>query len=268
MNATQLKQAFADLPPLDEKHGADAWQRRMRKLRQAMEKRDPSKFLGWAMLRGAMFVGDMPFIHDLYDELMADTGTDWRAVITEPGIGNPARLPYAEWTSGNLVLQAAHVKRWMDWSGIHVKDLGSIIEIGGGYGALALVVYRLGFAGHYWLYDFPEMCLMQRYYLDNTIPEASYITFSNTRGVPPNRADLLIAMASWSEMPIKERGPIAAVDTDGYLVSYKPSKGGHNSIYFAEFTASKPDFDWIDFQGSWKRGGHYLLGRRRDDPTD
>lgn len=257
-DAKGLKHAFANLPPIDEKYGDLAWHRRLRKLRWYVEKKDPARFLNWPTLRASMFAGDVPFIKKLYDELMGDGAADWRKVIAEPGVGEPARLSYAKWTSGNLVLQAQHIKRWMDVTGGNVDALDSIVEIGGGYGALALVCHRLGFRGTYYLHDFPELILLQESYIAATVKGADVVSVADLAQMPP--VDLLIAMASWAEMPMKERRGCEGILAASYLVSYKPFCYGNNQDYFGAFRADRPGLCWYDERGGWANKGRYMIG--------
>lgn len=263
-DAKALQQAFADLPLLDKRRGDRAWYMRRRKLRYAMQRNNPARFLNWAMVRGAMFVGHEPFIQKMFSELMDDGARDWHSAIQEPGIGQPARLPYAEWTSGNMVLQAYHLKQYMDVTGLDVRWMTHILEVGGGYGALALICRRLGFTGVYHIFDFPEFILLQRHYVRAYGYDSRPV--QDWRDVPA--LDLLIALASWAEMPLDEREPIERQPTASYLVTVRGYGNIDNNAYFKQLAEDRPDYDWYHRNSPHSGNVRYLIGARGIDATD
>lgn len=135
-----------------------------------------------------------------------------------------------------LVEQAHHLKRWEDTTGKRVEDLDRILEFGGGFGACALVVRRLGFAGDYAIYDLPEFALLQKWYLDK---QGISVRRGERTGA---RADLLIAAYSISETPIVFRDEfMSEIEAGSYLFLYSPQFADYNNVaYFAEFTRQKP----------------------------
>jgi hypothetical protein len=135
-------------------------------------------------------------------------------------------------------------------------DLEDIVEIGGGYGALCAEIYSQGFAGAYTIFDFPEMLLLQQFYLNN--PK---VQFSSTVEELPHTS-LLIAMWSLSEMPIELRGRLLEqLNPTHYFIAYQASfQGVDNKKYFSALRASKPELTWIDIPISWVKDNRYLIG--------
>lgn len=99
----------------------------------------------------------------------------------------------------NAVHQAYHLIQFMEATGIKdVRDLGTILEIGGGYGALRKVIWELGHREPYTIVDLGPMLRMQEKYL-GSIP-TTYLLASSHELV-----GTAFAMWSLSEMPVIER---------------------------------------------------------------
>ena len=115
-----------------------------------------------------------------------------------------------------------------------LKDCKSIIEIGGGYGDMCSLVHALGFKGKYFIYDFPEVQSIQKYYLEHQGINASYINMDNIGELAP--CDLVIATWSLSEIPIIDREPIMSriYISNKWLVMYQAKIFGSvdNTEYF------------------------------------
>lgn len=194
----------------------DFWKTRQIEVIDRLQRESPADFLKWPEIVFTMFVGDAPYIRTEFNALQAsDDWPLWAGVIQESGIGNPARLPYADYTSGNLVHQAYHLMRWQRATGRNVSDLKTIVEIGAGYGAMALLVNRLGFIGRYIVIDLPVFGLLQDYYLSQF-----GISVEHRTGNEALNTDLLIGLWSLSEMTVKDREQaLSGITTDGYLVA-------------------------------------------------
>jgi hypothetical protein len=258
MNADDLRAAFAALPKRDP---VTKWERYCVDLRRQVENGDLDKFLTWPTIQATMFVGDVYYIKDELDALMTERKY-WREAIAETGVGKPPRLPYAKWTSGNLVHQAYHLKQWRDFTGLDVAQLERIVEVGAGYGVMPLIINRLGFRGKYWLEDFMEFQFLQLYYLAQTTDDGTWI-LGWPYQVMCDRS-LFIALFSLSEMPLDERLMIGAdrISADSYLIAYQPRWDGvDNTAYFEQFRADRPDVEWIDHEGSLMPC-RYLIGKR------
>lgn len=194
MTADELREAFSRLPPIEDT--GDFWEMRRATIRQHVALKDPRTFLQWSDIEATMFVGDAPYVHEELKTLRKWHG--WPHAVVEDSFP-VKRLPgKLWWTSGNLIHQAYHLLTWEAGAGRLIEKQSRIVEIGGGYGALAKVTRRLGFTGAYVIYDLPEMTLLQRYYLTEC-----GITDVDCRSVlpaAPEEYDLFIGLWSLSEM--------------------------------------------------------------------
>jgi len=252
MNTEDLRAAYAELPPLPPP--VTTWDEHRHALREQVANDYPARFLRWRPVRGTIAIRCDGYIQDELAELKADE-RDWAGVIADPGFGgNPHPCP--DGASGTLIHQAYHLKQWMDRTSVKVSDLSSVFEIGAGYGAMALVLERLGFRGAYYVHDLPEMALLCQYYLANV--ETGIVPIFEI----PDSADLIIAMHSWNEMPMNERGPVEAVEGGEYLIAYKEIYGEmDNSGYFKRIVTERPRLAWESWQPAYRKGLRwYLVG--------
>ncbi len=192
------------------------WGRCQTALLNHLRTEDPDNFLTWPEISGTMFVADAPYTRlELFALETSEDWLQWREVIQESDTGKPLRLPYADYTSGNLVHQAYHLKRWQDATGLKVSLLKTIIEIGGGYGAMAVIAQRMGFTGRYVIIDLPVLSMLQRFYLSQVGYTAEWALTGD--GLT---ADLLIGLWSLSEMNEEDRGrALTNLSAAGYLVA-------------------------------------------------
>ncbi len=255
MNADELKATFANLLPFTP---ATTWDHHRATLREHVATHSIKKFTTWSTVTATMFVGEAPYIEGELLELM--TYRDyWLPALTETLVGKPPRLSYAPWTSGNLIHQAYHLKQWVDKTRLNIRDASWIVELGGGYGAMAKIIHNLGFSGVYTLVDFPEFLLLQEYYLSSHGIDAEYVTpqaASFLSGSP----DLFIALFSLSEMPTG--GRLALVPSAAsYLFTYQPQWDDvSNSAWFSVLRDLRQDTQWWDWQAKHKSTYRYLVG--------
>ena len=245
MLASELKDKIKSLPPLPPTAPRFSWLRRRIELRKDILKKDVDNFLHWPTMIESMFVGNAPYTPIQYEQL-----TDrYKSVIIEPEVGNPQlfRIDGLA-TSGNLIHQAFSIMQFENEMGVRVEDLDSIVEFGGGYGAMALIVHRLGFEGLYIIQDFPEMILLQEWYLSQVLDDISNIDFLDELVV--YEADLLIALCSLSEVSIGIRDDFFSSNSFRHmLILYQDNFYGiDNDEYFKDM-------------GTIKKVGHYSSQR-------
>lgn len=139
--------------------------------------------------------------------------------------------------------QDYHLDRWEHTTGLSVAGLDSIVEFGGGYGAMALMLYERGFQGKYYSYDFPEFVALQRYYTSLDI----------LTDIPP-ACDLLIAICSLSEADLATRGRfLSGLTFDHCLIRYQYEWGVNNHAYFQSIEGER----WCDQEDT----NHWYLVR-------
>lgn len=154
---------------------------------------EPENFCNWPSIFHTMLVRHFDTRQQL--AYLEQDWPRWGGVCTlPPGIA------YAdeEAQSKNLINQAYHLKLWEDTTGTRVDYLRTILEFGGGYGAMALACRRLGFQGRYLIHDLPEFALLQAWYLGQFGIEVEHVAANQP-------ADALFAIYSLSETPLAER---------------------------------------------------------------
>lgn len=209
MEAKKLKELFDFLPPLP---GMDSyWLGKRHEIRERIKSgEDPEDMLKWSPIRATMWV-DAPYTMAEYDELWNDDKERWSNVFEMDELGE---VPIS-----NLIHQAYHVMRWEQYTKHRISDLKTIVEIGGGYGAMARVARAVGFSGKYYIYDLPEFTLLQKYYLNKYRVPVHHISYEP--GAAPKQVDLLIGLWSLSEMSPQDKDIIAAfIRADHVLLSY------------------------------------------------
>jgi hypothetical protein len=210
-----------------------------------------------------MFVGDAPYVkHELKDLYDSRFCNQFLSALQEPGFGDPPRLPHAPYTSGNLVHQATHLRMFLETTNISVPEVHTIMEFGGGYGAMALLCDKMGFFGSYWIVDFPELSLLQEFYLSNA--QGDFAHFIPVEGIEKRPVDLLIACYSLSEAPQEIRDLVLEkVRAQYYLFAFQAVYAGVDlKQEFKRITEEMSDVNWTWIQSPYFSRHTYLIGER------
>jgi hypothetical protein len=202
-----LSTRIADFPelPEDDYH----WTVQRRALREHLARDPIEQFLTWPPVTFTMFVGEHPRVRkDEWEALIQSNHGRWEAAI-------PAEL--GNQPNTHLIHQAYHLWNWERETGLKVESLSRIVEIGGGYGALARICRRLGFAGEYVIYDIPETAVLQDFY-------RRQFGFEITQRLEvdlPDSGDLVIGLWSLSEMlPPVQSAYLAGVTAQHCLIGF------------------------------------------------
>jgi hypothetical protein len=109
------------------------------------------------------------------------------------------------------------------------NEIKSIIEIGGGYGDMSLMIRQFGYTGHYTIYDLPEVNIIQKYFLSNHNVNQDTKLTSNLDELGP--ADLVIATWSITEIPLDLRNQIfnKLKNSKGWLLTHENEIFGINN---------------------------------------
>lgn len=199
MNAQQFNLEMSKLPEPVSELLPPNWEFWRWQLWKFGQDEDPADFMDWPCVYHTMLVRHwIEAVEREYRYLMQDARR-WAQVIQMPLVGDD----YFGDTifSQNLIHQAYHLRLWEETTGQHIDKLQSIVEFGGGYGALALVAHRLGFDGDFAIFDLPEFTILQKWFL-------SQCGVSNVRHidrVKRESPDLLIALYSLSEVSMSLR---------------------------------------------------------------
>lgn len=203
----------------------------------------PEGFMGWPCIYYTMLVNHWSMDYQLSQLQATPDWSRWEAAIQYPGVGRPADYHPNTNYSKNLINQAYHLLQWEQRSGRRVGDLFSIGEIGGGYGAMALVCRRLGFTGQYVIYDLPEFSLLQQWFLSQVGVEAECRI---NWGMKPDSFDLLIGIYSLSETTLDYRSmAMELLSANSYLLVYSQAWQEYDNLaWFTDWTETMPDYEW------------------------
>jgi len=261
MDFPELQRRFKELPPLPPTQQLDTWGKHRRSLRNHVATSETmDDFLRWSTVVATMFLGDCPAVQEEWRLLAADDLPRWTIATLDPGVGGAARLPYAPHSTGNLVHQAYHLMRWENATGRRVDGISSIVEFGGGYGAMALVCRQAGFTGQYTIFDLPEFSLLQQYYLGQC--SIGDISYSSSEDV--SETDLFIACYSISEVAEKERRQHIPFKAKSFLFAAADTWDGiDNNEWFAADAASRTGIKWVKVYNDIAPGHWYLFGVRQ-----
>jgi hypothetical protein len=263
MTSEELKEKFAALSPMDPVEPEHSWKFWAWDLRQLVADKDPAEFLTWPTVVSTMFVGNAPYIYFEYSVLP----NGFIKKIGDPKFASPhlyndkITLLYPVITSGNLIHQAYHI---LQWEGGWLPELETIIEVGGGYGAMALICHRLGFRGRYIIYDLPEFSLLQQYYLSNV--GVGNVEFRTQIDKQMDEADLLIGLYSLNEMPLYAREAIIDLcPAQSYLIAYGAQWGGVDNMAWAlDLMQRKKNHNWKHWNIPHLPNCWYLVGDKRE----
>jgi hypothetical protein len=257
MNSDELKAAIKALPPMDPVKPGHNWRFWAYDLRQNILNNDPNEFLTWPGVVGTMFVGNAPYI----DYEISQLPVEYRDFIIESGIGKPVLYDAGNYaSSGNIIHQAYHLSRWERYQPpFKLWEIDTIIEIGGGYGTMAMLVHRLGFTGRYIIYDLPEFSLLQQFYLSQNGIDCVEFATQIDRVMP---CDLLIGLYSLSEMPLHTRETILSLcQAKSYLLAYQANWGERDNIaWAADVMRIKATYKWHNWNIPHLPNSWYLVG--------
>lgn len=128
----------------------------------------------------------------------------------------------------NLINQASHIALLNNVSNLKLDEINSIVEFGGGCGYMCHTLKALGFKGKYYIYDFPEIHNIQRYYL-GSVGRLDDVFFIEQQPLVHN--DLFIGM--WSISESTPRHSLQDFPAEWYWIGYQPNFDGvDNGRYF------------------------------------
>lgn len=171
-------------------------------------------------------------------------------------------------TTMNRVQHLAHLVL-NKWTPEDLAKLDTIVELGGGIGDMADIVYKLGFKGKYVIYDFPEVGAIQKWYHDQ-LGHTNIVHTSDVNDLFD--ADLMIGTWSFTEMPIELRDEIMTKigGTKNWLIAYSNEIFGiDNDKYIRDvFVPQFEEFSTIEYTDipfmPWDGGAKYLSIKHND----
>lgn len=200
---------------------------------------DPGNFPTWPSIFHTMLQDHWPAVIAAEKKRLEEWGYPlWK--LHPPHLGPHDTNAFDE--SRNLIHQCYALAQWEQASGRKVRELDTIVEFGGGYGAMALICRRLGFSGRYYIIDLPEFALLQQYYL-TACWGTHDIFWVSAQELIDEPVDLLIALYSLSEMPIEERGAVlTALSPHQHLLLYSNRFEHYDNVaYFQGYATCDAD---------------------------
>ena len=205
----------------------------------------------WPVTQESLYSGFSPFAES--ELTLLDEAHFKVAIDPQVGIG----LPYnpsigmhvsPAGQSGTYIRQALVCQYLEDFLGRAPADWGSLFEFGGGYGALASVASRLGFASRHTVFDFPELHIIQRWYLDQLGIGHNVDYLSSADLSEESYFDIFVAVCSLGEAPASLRKDLLyKIGAEHYFIWYTKKFGVDNDAWFKNyFTQEGIYFEIID----------------------
>lgn len=232
MNATEFRQRMAALPePVTDKR-PPFWEAWRWDLWRRAQIDDPHNFTLWPCVYHTMLVEHwpQPILYEF------EAVRDFLPVLS---------IEFSRAEYNNLIHQAYHIHQWQQATGRRIDQLGTIVEFGGGYGAMRLLCHRLGFKGRYIIYDLPEFSLLQEWYLSQYGPETEW----NPKREPKD-VDLFMALYSLSEVEPGQRNDMIP-KAKSYLFLYSGKwEEWDNDVFFQKIIPRAIKMKWQEL--NWR----------------
>lgn len=152
------------------------WAERSAQLADDLLPVPPPDFLSHPAIRYQMFVDDRTLEHEL--PYVRTHVPDIR-LLTEDAVGAPPTVQVPDttiWTSSNTVHQMYHLLRYEEATGRRLSDAGTIVEWGGGFGALIRLIVRMSSGSPTSvIIDTPVFSALQWLYLGSVLGEAQVV---------------------------------------------------------------------------------------------
>lgn len=213
-------------------------------LAKKIEGRTSTNFFEWNEIRDTMYAISPNNLVEKFSALKEDWEF-WAEALCISDFGGPTYSELYGATDNNLIQQAYHLYILKKFTSINFNTLSSVIEIGGGFGALAGLIHRLGFHSKYFLYDLPALLNLQKIYLENTLVKPNKIKYISDYIKLPSQCELLIALFSLAEIPESFREKLLFADSQYILLAYgKTFENINNEKYFEYLPHFKPNYKW------------------------
>lgn len=232
-----------------------SWDNYRQSLRRHISQDSLANFLEWSTIQATMYVGNAPYLKHEF----AQVPPNHYGAVANPYVGTSNKDSLCT----NLIHQYYHLKQWLDRTRQNLSEMSSIIEFGAGYGAMATVIYRLGFRGKYHIIDLPELSFLQQHYLSSVLPEDwGDVYWLNTLPSSSLSGDLFIASHSLGEtLPEDREKLLAQVTAREYLfASSYEFEGVDNQGWFQRLAGSIMGVDWLFYPHPYQENAFYLVG--------
>lgn len=248
IDTTEFKKRMGLLPEPNKNSKPPYWDYWRHDLWTRAQSEPPENFTEWPCIRHTMLVDH--FKGDVRRQYYA-LPSEWRSLCRPASVGRADMFNDTD-LSMNMINLAYHFWVYEQVTGTHIRDLETISEFGGGFGAQALLARRAGFRGRYFIHDLPEFRVLQDWFLDQ---HGEYVT----NGLYKN-ADLLLAIYSVSEMPPGQR--LDYLDGHkSYLLLFSRNFAEYdNRAFFSAFAGARKESHQWHSEQFLDRPDYYLVG--------
>jgi hypothetical protein len=209
------------------------WESFRNRIKNHLDTNDISSFATWDILVNTMIAG----VDNIEIEHIKKNWGYWGDKIGESKLQPNSHHLYPMSSTNNLH-HAYSLQIMMDNVGMTLSDFGSVTEFGGGYGNTARLFRKAGFNGSYVIYDIPELCKIQDYYLtQNSITDIVMIS-GDDKLDKIESPSLFLGLWSITETPTNTR--------DYYVNNLKMLN--HDVIFIAmgDYFYSENNMEWLN----------------------
>lgn len=208
------------------------WESFTNRIKNHLETKDISTFMTWDVLINTMIAG----VDSVEIDYLRNNWGYWVDKISETTLKPNSHHIY-QMSSTNNLHHAYSLQIMMDNLGVQLSDFSMVTEFGGGYGNTARLFVRAGFTGDFVIYDIPELCKIQDYYLkQNSISDV--VLLSGDDKINTIKTDsLFLALWSISETPVDTR--------EVYVTNLKMLE--HDNIFIAmgDYFYNENNMAWL-----------------------
>ena len=201
-------------------------------------------FLRNNFIQNIFFIHNRFFIYSELKELKKDANWKlWKKLIKDNSVGNPIWYFLYHESTGNRIRQVYIIKKFLELNPtIKLTNLKKIIEIGGGYGCMTDIFFKINKKINYTIYDMYEVNLLQYYYLKMNNHNPKLNSYKNKINLINRLNDLkkfknnnlLIANWSLSEFPLNFRKKFFSTikNSDNTIIFFKDNFKNINNYKF------------------------------------
>jgi hypothetical protein len=244
------------------KYDSTYWSAKRQELLHNIINDDITKFLSWNVMTETMYVVNSPYA--FYEHSFLAMSRYKTCLVASP-VGGPSASACHPQSCDNHIHTAYHLLKFESLARMPIEANKSVIEFGGGYGCMANIVKHVSPGTKYYIYDFPEFSLIQKYYLEqNGIHDVVFV--NDIEKIDKNDFDLLIATWSLSESPAEVREKFMRYVTPrNFLIAFQQKfEKVDNEVFFSDMVKLFPNVNWMS-----ERASHlpqvqlYLIGAHR-----
>ena len=266
----------------DTSNYSPSWKMMIEEFKKNILTNDINNFLQWDIVKLTITSANSTLVDTEFSELKNDASFEnkWKLLLQENNLGNPEKYWGNIKYGVNKIHQTYHLMRYEKISPGELNKLSLAVEFGGGYGNMAQLFHRINPSQKYFIFDFPEMLALQKFYLNSIeIPTAfennnnnNYATLfsdpvlleSAVKEVDGKK--LFIATWSFSESPTALRKLFSSMlsNFDCFIIAFqKEFDDVTNLEYFTEWIKQFDGVAWELKEIPHFKNSYYLFGNRK-----